>query len=118
MHGTGPGQQWVAKPQVQKLGASMEDEDTTTSPTPGVPSAVLTLFWIIPLGLCSKDERSDGSRSAEGYLVRPRERTVSEASAPNISIQNMTTQVRAVILSAQGLFLSHASVSLYVSSAG
>lgn len=75
-------------------------------------------LWIVRLGLCSKDERSDGSRNVEGYLARPRETTVPEASAPNISIHNMTTQVRAVILLAQGLFLSHASVSLYMSSAG
>lgn len=118
VYGMGPGRQWVTKPLVPKLGASMEDEDTKTSSTPGVPSAVLTLFQIVPLGLCSKDGRSDRSRSVEGYLARLRGRTVSEASAPNISIHNMTTQVRAVILLTQGLFLSHASVSLYISSAG
>lgn len=67
--------------------------------------------------MCSKDERSDGSRGVEGYLARSRERMVSEASAPKISIHNMTTPVRAVILSAQGLFLPLASVAFYVSSA-
>lgn len=50
IYGTGSGQQWVAKPLVQKLGASMEDEDAKISSTSGVPSAVLTRFWIVPLG--------------------------------------------------------------------
>lgn len=42
----------------------------------------------------------------EGYLARSRERTMSEASVPNISMHSMTIQVTAVILLVPGLYFS------------
>ena len=62
-----------------------------------------------------KDERSDGSSSVEGHLLRPRKGSMSEVSALNFSKHNMKTQVRTVILLVPSLFSFPASVLLNIS---